>query len=157
MIRTYPSQPQVGVGAVVFQRDAVLLVRRRNPPLAGSWIVPGGLVELGETLEQAVIREVREETGWRVSVAKLVTLLDYLERDERGAARYHYVIADYLCRYVRGELVAGSDVTEVRLVPLSELQRYGLTKKALEVIHRARQMEKVRAQRMTTPPSEKKK
>lgn len=140
MSRTYPSHPQLGVGGVVFEGEAVLLVRRGHPPLEGAWILPGGLVEVGETLEQAVTREVREETGWEVSVLKLVELVDYIERDPRGKVRYHYVIADYLCRRIGGELAAGSDVTAVRLARWDELEPYDLPERALAVIRAARTM-----------------
>jgi ADP-ribose pyrophosphatase YjhB (NUDIX family) len=138
MSRTYPNQPGFGVGAVVFVDGHLLLIRRGNPPNEGSWIFPGGLVEVGERIEDALVREVEEETGWKVRVERLVELFDYVDRDEQDRVRYHYVIADYLCELVGGELKAGSDVTDVRLVPLHEISELGLTVKALEVVEKAK-------------------
>lgn len=134
MNRNYPSGPSFGVGAVIIEGGNVVLVRRGQPPLDGRWTLPGGLMELGETIEQAVVREVKEETGWTVRVVKELELFDFIEKDDTGRIRYHYVLADFLCDYVEGELAAGSDVKEVRLVPLKELADYDLTPKALEVI-----------------------
>ncbi len=138
MKRSYPSVPAFGVGAVIIESGKVLLVRRGQPPLEGRWTLPGGLVELGETIEQAVVREVKEETSWSVRVVKELTLFDFIEKDDAGRIRYHYVLADFLCEYVEGELAAGSDVKEVRLASLDELGAYDLTPKALEVIDDAR-------------------
>ena len=134
MKRSYPSKPAFGVGAVIIESGKVLLVRRGQPPLDGRWTLPGGLLELGETIEHAVVREVKEETGWSVRVLKELTLFDFIEKDDAGRIRYHYVLADFLCEYLEGELAAGSDVKEVRLVSLDELTAYDLTPKALEVI-----------------------
>lgn len=134
MRRSYPSHPRFGVGAVVIQGEKVLLVRRGQPPLHRRWTLPGGLVELGETIEQALVREVREETGWSVRVVKELALFDFIEKDDSGRVRYHYVLADFLCRYVEGDLAAGSDVEEVRLASWNELPDFDLTPKALEVI-----------------------
>jgi ADP-ribose pyrophosphatase YjhB (NUDIX family) len=92
------------------------------------------MVELGERMEDALVREVQEETAWCVRVEKQLALFDYIERDEADRVRYHYVLADFLCHYVAGELQAGSDVLDARLVPLAELSQYDLTSKALEVI-----------------------
>jgi mutator protein MutT len=125
------------VGAVVLKDGAVLLVRRRRPPLAGAWSLPGGLVELGERLEDALVREVREETGLRVEPRRLVALVDYIEPDAGGQIAYHFVIADYLCRYIGGRPRAGSDAGEVRLVPLSALAECELPPRAVEVIRSA--------------------
>jgi len=138
MKRAYPSEPSFGVGAVIIENGNVVLVRRGQPPLDGRWTLPGGLVELGESIEQAVIREVEEETGWLVRVVKELALFDFIEKDDDGSVRYHYVLADFLCAYVRGELAAGSDVKDVRRVSLDELAGYELTPKALEVIEEGR-------------------
>jgi ADP-ribose pyrophosphatase YjhB (NUDIX family) len=140
MSRIYPNHPGFGVGAVVFVDDRLLLIRRGNPPNEGSWIFPGGLVEIGESIEDALIREVEEETGLTVRVGKLIELFDYIDLDEHGRVRYHYIIADYSCELVEGELEAGSDVTDVRWIRLDELPSLELSVKALEVIEKARKL-----------------
>jgi|SRR5579863_9993506 len=119
MQREFPKSPLVGVGAVVVDEGRVLLVRRGAEPLKGQWSLPGGLVELGESLSEAIIREVREETGLTVEPIELVELLDRIHRYEERV-RYHYVIADYLCRVVGGELLAASDADAVRWVERAE-------------------------------------
>ncbi len=134
MTRSYASQPGFGVGAVVIEGGKVLLVRRGHAPLEGRWTLPGGLVELGEGLEDALRREVLEETGWTVRVGKQLALFDFIEKDENDRIRYHYVLADFLCERIEGALSAGSDVTDVRLLSPDELDAYELTAKALEVI-----------------------
>ena len=118
----------------MIEGEKVLLVRRGQPPLHRRWTLPGGLVELGETIEQALVREVREETGWSVRVVKELALFDFMEKDDSGRVRYHYVLADFLCRYVEGDLAARSDVEEVKLASWNELPDFDLTPKALEVI-----------------------
>lgn len=117
--REFPEAPLVGVGAVVVDRGRVLLVRRGQEPLKGRWSLPGGLLELGETLLAGVVREVKEETGLSVEPIELIELLDRIHREE-DRVRYHYVIADYLCRVVDGSLQAASDADEVRWVERAE-------------------------------------
>ena len=119
MQREFPASPLVGVGAVVVDRGRVLLVRRGTEPLRGHWSLPGGLIEVGEALTDAVVREVREETGLEVKAVELIELLDRIHRDG-GRVRYHYVIADYLCFVTGGELRAASDADEVRWVERAE-------------------------------------
>jgi len=119
MQREYPETPLVGVGAVIVDEGRVLLVRRGREPLKGHWSLPGGMLELGERLIAGVVREVEEETGLTVEPLELVELLDRIHRDGERV-RYHYVIADYLCRVVGGELRAASDADAVRWVERSE-------------------------------------
>ena len=119
MEREFPRAPLVGVGAVVVETGRVLLVRRGNEPMKGHWSLPGGLVEVGESLTDGVIREVREETGLTVEPIELIELLDRIHREEKRV-RYHYVIADYLCRVSGGALQAASDAEAVRWVERAE-------------------------------------
>src|SRR6266568_6427976 len=117
--REFPETPLVGVGAVVVDEGRVLLVRRGREPLKGKWSLPGGMLELGESLTAGVVREVREETGLNVEPIELIELLDRVHREE-DRVRYHYVIADYLCRVVDGDLLAASDADAVRWVERPE-------------------------------------
>jgi 8-oxo-dGTP diphosphatase len=119
MQREYPLAPLVGVGAVVVEQGRVLLVRRGREPLKGHWTLPGGALEVGEPLSEAVAREVMEETGLIVEPVQLVELVDRIHR-EGDRVRYHYVIADYLCRVTGGELCAGSDADAVQWVERAE-------------------------------------
>ena len=137
--RRYPTRPIVGVGAVVLMEDGrVVLVKRGQEPLAGQWSLPGGTLEVGETLEAGVAREIREETGLLVDVGPLVELFDRILLDDGGAVQYHFVLADYLCRPRQGRLEAGSDVEDVVLADPDALEPYGLTEKARDVIAQAR-------------------
>lgn len=138
--RQYPSRPFVGVGGVVFIDGRVVLVKRRHEPLAGQWSLPGGAIELGETLHEGLRRELREEIGIETKVGPLVELFDRITRDDGGRVRYHYVLADYLCHHVSGELRPGSDAETVALAAPTDLSRYGLTEKAESVIGRAVQL-----------------
>lgn len=131
-----PTAPVVGVGGVVVHEGRVLLIRRGKQPLYGRWVVPGGTVELGETLAEALVREMREETGLEVEPFDLLTVFDRIERDGERVA-YHYVIVDYLCRWRSGEPRAGSDALEVAWALPLELERYDLPTKALEVVEDA--------------------
>ena len=117
--REYPLSPLVGVGAVIVQEGRVLLVQRGREPMKGRWTIPGGLIEIGESLLEAVVRETREETGLEVEPIELVELLDRIHREE-GCVRYHYVIADYLCRVTGGTLAAADDAAAVRWVERAE-------------------------------------
>lgn len=119
MLREFPEAPRVGVGAVIVHESRVLLVQRGREPLKGHWSLPGGLIELGESLQNAVVREVEEETGLRVEPLELIELLDRIHREE-DRVRYHYVIADYLCRVTGGTLKAASDADAVRWVERAE-------------------------------------
>ena len=135
--RTYPTRPIVGVGAVVLVGEGVVLVKRRYEPLAGEWSLPGGGLELGETLEAGVAREIHEETGLTVEVGPVVEVFDRILVDETGRVRYHFVLVDFLCHPRVGDLRAGSDVDDVIVAPVSQLAPYRLTEKARVVIDRA--------------------
>ena len=125
--REYPSAPIVGVGAVIVDGDMVLLVRRGREPLLGQWSLPGGAVELGESLEQAIVREVEEETGLAIVPVLMLKVVDRIERDSGGEVRFHYVLVDFLCTrklIVMGDqLHAASDVSEVHWVPVAGLRQ----------------------------------
>ncbi len=117
--REFPQAPLLAVGAVIVQDGRVLLVRRGSEPLKGHWTLPGGVLEVGETLAAGVAREVKEETGLDVDPIELVEILDRIHRED-GRIRFHYVIADYLCRVTGGELCAASDADAVRWVERAE-------------------------------------
>ncbi len=150
--RSYPQRPVVGVGAVVAvadrDRDAigaadsvpapcgVVLIRRRFEPLAGEWSLPGGMVEVGETLGSAIAREVMEETGLTVEVGPVIEVFDRITLDAAERVQYHYVLVDYLCRPRGGRLQPGSDVSDAVIADPSALDPYGLTQKAVQVIRR---------------------
>jgi 8-oxo-dGTP diphosphatase len=125
--KQYPKKPVVGVGAVILDGDKILLEQRKNEPSKGKWSVPGGLVELGESMEDAVIREVKEETGLDVYEPQLVDLVNYVSYGEKGAVIYHYVIIDYLVTVMGGKPKAASDAAALKWVPFNELEQYDLT------------------------------
>jgi 8-oxo-dGTP diphosphatase len=134
MKREYPDSPLVGVGAIIIEHDRVLLVKRGHPPLAGEWSIPGGVLELGETLRQAAIREAMEETGLKVEPRVLLGVYDRVLRDLDGRTLYHYVLIDFLCRRISGEPRAAGDADEVRWFTPAEVQKLSLAKDTAEVI-----------------------
>jgi mutator protein MutT len=127
----------VGVGAVIVQDGRALLVRRAGEPLKGQWSIPGGVLELGETLREGVAREAREETGLDVEPGEVLEVFDSIYRDPGGKTQYHYVLIDFFCRPVAGELRAGSDAGEVRWATAAELANFNLTESAGRVIRKA--------------------
>ena len=123
----------MGVGGVVLIDGRVVLIRRGKEPLRGRWVIPGGTVELGETLQDALVREMQEETGLLVAPREVVLVFDRIQR-EGPSVEYHYVIIDYACEYVSGELKAGSDADEVALVAPEELDGYNLPPQARDLV-----------------------
>jgi 8-oxo-dGTP diphosphatase len=136
-VRKYPDRPIVGVGAVIVDGDRVLLVKRAHEPLKGQWSLPGGAVEVGESLEAGLVREVREETCLDVTVGPVVEVLDRIGRDATGRVEYHFVIVDYLCRVAGGTATCGSDAEDVEWARRDDLARYRLTSAATDVIAKA--------------------
>jgi 8-oxo-dGTP diphosphatase len=137
MKRKYPEQPIVGVGGIIFQGESVLLIRRGKEPALGQWSIPGGVVDLGETLQEAVVREVWEETHIEAQPLALVKVLDRIFRDRQGRVSYHYVLADFLCRQTGGEVRPGSDALEARYVPVGELASLDVIPATREVVYQA--------------------
>ena len=135
--RQYPERPIVGVGAVIVEDGKVVLVKRLYEPLAGRWSLPGGTLELGETLEEGVAREMREETGLKVEVGPVIEVFDRIITDDTRRIRYHFVLVDYLCWPTNGSLQAGSDVDDAVLVDPTLLEPFDITPKAQSVIARA--------------------
>lgn len=137
MQREYPDQPIVGVGTVIVEEGRVLLARRSRPPLRDRWSLPGGVVELGETLRAAAEREAREETGLIIKAGEVLEVLDRIIPGENGRPQYHYVLVDFLCACADGELRAGGDVSEVAWAAENELDKYQLDALAIAVIQKA--------------------
>lgn len=133
-MRQYPDRPIVGVGAIIIHENRVLLVRRANAPLKGQWSLPGGGVEVGETLVAAVTREVLEETGLEVRVGPVLEVLDRIHPDDDGRVEYHFVLIDYLCHVVGGSAAARTDASEIRWVSAGELRDFGLQPEAMAVV-----------------------
>jgi len=134
MEREYPNAPMVGVGAIIVDEGRVVLVKRAHSPMLGEWSIPGGALELGETMREAVIREAREETGLDVEPMALVGVFDRVIRDEGGSVLYHYILVDYYCRRVGGELRAGSDCDAARWFSPDEVAGMLLPKDTAEVV-----------------------
>lgn len=132
--REYPETPLVGVGAIIIQGNQVALVKRGHAPLQGKWSIPGGVLEIGETLRKAAIREAFEETGLSIEPGELLGVFERVLPDEEGRMKYHYVLIDFLCRRVAGELLAGDDADEVRWFRRDELAALELARETEEVI-----------------------
>jgi 8-oxo-dGTP diphosphatase len=135
--RRYPKRPVLGVGALVFRQNKILLVERGKEPLKGWWSLPGGVLETGERIEEGIRREVKEETGLEVKPVALATIFERIIRDDKGRAQYHYVLIDYICRILGGTPAAASDVSALAWVGESDLRDYRLTEGTLPVIEAA--------------------
>lgn len=127
MRRIYPEQPFVGFGAIIIARGKILLEKRKNEPGRGQWSIPGGLVELGESVEQTAIREVKEETGLEVEKPEHIDVVDNIDLAEEGKVRYHFIIIDYLVKLKGGNVEASSDAAELRWVAFEDVGTYDLT------------------------------
>jgi 8-oxo-dGTP diphosphatase len=125
--RLYPDQPVVGVGAIIIKDQQIALIKRGNEPSKDKWTVPGGLVELAESPEQAVIRETKEEVGLEVEGPILIDVVSNVDYDEAGKVKYHYIIIDYFLHVKKGDAKAASDAQELRWVPLGEVEKLDLT------------------------------
>jgi 8-oxo-dGTP diphosphatase len=136
----YPTVPLVSVGGVVIFDGRVALIRRGNEPRKGEWSIPGGKLELGETLLEGVRREVREEIGIDVEVVGLIEALDRVYRDEAGRVRFHYVILDYLCRASTPDVRVGGDALDAALVSENEFEQYELSEGVIRVLRKAFEM-----------------
>jgi 8-oxo-dGTP diphosphatase len=135
--RRYPKRPLVGVGAILLNRDRILMAQRGKEPLKGWWSLPGGALETGESLADGVRREVREETGLEIRPLGVLEIFERIMRDSNGEPEYHYVLIDYVCRITGGTLCAGDDVCRVEWVRRSELVKLQITEGTLGVIEKA--------------------
>jgi ADP-ribose pyrophosphatase YjhB (NUDIX family) len=136
MKREFPEIPLVGVGAIIIEDARLLLVKRAHPPLQAEWSIPGGVLEVGELMRQAAVREAREETGLTVEPGELLGVYDRIVRDADERVQYHYVLIDFLCRRVAGDLAAASDAAEVRWFGQEELAALNLAEDTLDVIQK---------------------
>jgi len=134
--------PRVAVGAVVFRGDEVLLVKRGRAPSRGLWAIPGGSVELGETLREAAEREVREETGIEIRTQSIVHTFDVIERDDAGHVLYHYVIVDFLADWIAGEPVAADDALDARWCRIADLDALAISSETLRLVRRLKPVER---------------
>ena len=136
MKREFPEHPFVGVGAIIIEDLRVVLVKRAHPPIQGQWSIPGGVLEVGELVRDAAVREAREETGLIVEAGDLLGVYDRVLYDAENRVQYHYVLVDFLCRRIGGELSAASDATEVRWFTREELPRLMLAVDTQDVIRK---------------------
>ena len=136
MKREFPEIPLVGIGSIIIEGDRVVLVKRAHPPIQGHWSIPGGVLEVGEMVREAAVREAREETGLIVEPGELLGVYDRILRDPGQRVQYHHVLIDFLCRAVGGELLAASDATEVRWFTREELPALNLAEDTQDVIQK---------------------
>jgi len=136
MQREFPEVPLVGVGAIIIEGHRVVLVKRAHPPLQAEWSIPGGVLEVGELVREAAVREACEETGLIVEPGELLGVYDRVLRNAEKRVQYHYVLIDFLCRRVAGDLAAASDAAEVRWFTREELSSLKLAEDTLDVIYK---------------------
>ena len=135
MTREYPDRPLIGVGSIIIEDSRVVLVKRAHPPIQGQWSIPGGVLEVGELIREAAVREAHEETGLVVEPGELLGVFDRILHDADKRVQYHYVLIDFLCRRIGGEFRAASDAAEVRWFKPEELPGLNLAEDTLQVIH----------------------
>ena len=140
MSRSYPERPFVGVGVVILRGEEVLLIRRGKPPRVGHWSLPGGAQELGETVNEAAVREVMEETGVEIEIIGLVDVVDSIRRDGDGQVEFHYTLVDLAAEWRSGEARPGSDADGVRWVPIAEIDDLGLWSETVRIVKQARDL-----------------
>ncbi len=140
MPRSYPDRPYVGVGIVVFRGDDVLLARRGKPPVRHAWSIPGGAQEIGETVQEAALRELMEETALDAEIIGLIDVVDGITRDDDGRVRFHYTLVDFVAEWRGGEAKAGSDVAEIRWTPFADIEHEPLWEETVRIIREGHQM-----------------
>ena len=140
MPRSYPDRPYVGVGIVVFRDDDVLLVERAKPPIRHRWSIPGGAQEIGETVREAALRELMEETGLEADLIGLIDVVDGITRDQDSRVRFHYTLVDFAAEWRSGEAAAADDVSAVRWVPLADIESLGLWTETVRIIRHGQAM-----------------
>ncbi|MGA8101167.1 MAG: NUDIX hydrolase [Candidatus Acidiferrales bacterium] len=142
--REYPDRPIVGVGGVVIEHARTVLIRRSNPPLEGQWSIPGGILEVSETILQGVERELHEETGLVVRAGELIEVFERIIPDKHGRTQYHFVIIDYLCERLSGSPRPGGDALEAVWVEQGDLERYALVPAVIRVLGKAFELARLR-------------
>jgi ADP-ribose pyrophosphatase YjhB (NUDIX family) len=140
MPRSYPDRPYVGVGIVVFRGDDVLLVERAKPPIRNRWSIPGGAQEIGETVHEAALRELKEETNLEADLIGLIDVVDSITLDPNSRVQFHYTLVDFAAEWRSGEAVADDDVSAVRWTPLAEVETLGLWAETVRIIQRGHSM-----------------
>ena len=140
MPRSYPDRPYVGVGIVVFRGDEVLLVERAKPPIRNRWSIPGGAQEIGETVHEAALRELMEETGLEADLIGLIDVVDSITRDQDSRVQFHYTLVDFAAEWRSGEAAAADDVAAVRWVPIADIEAMGLWTETVRIIRRGQSM-----------------
>ncbi|MCC7048904.1 MAG: NUDIX hydrolase [Alphaproteobacteria bacterium] len=140
MSREYPDRPMVGIGVVVFRADKVLLIRRGKPPRLGQWSLPGGLQELGETVFQAAVREVREECAVAIEPLSIIDIVDAITPDADGRVRFHYTLVEVLAEWRAGEPVAGDDAMDAAWIDPASIEGLGMWEQATRIIAKGRTM-----------------